>query len=89
MATITMSENGPSPNPLTGLSAGSKITWTNAMTVSTDLNYPSCVSPGGSVTLVAGASGAPQTVNKGSHGTYGYSYSYSPGATFDGTIDVS
>jgi hypothetical protein len=86
---ITMSMNGPSPNPLDNVSPGTKIVWTNSMTVPVTLNYPSCVSPGGTVTVAVNATTPQQNINSGAKGSYSYSYSYSPGATVDGTIDVS
>jgi plastocyanin len=84
-----MTANGPNPNPLPDVDPGDKITWTNNLSVSVNLTYPTCVSPGGSATILAGASGQQQNVNNGANGNYTYSYAWTSGDTQSGTIDVS
>ena len=86
---IEMTANGPDPQTL-DVSAGTKITWENDLSVSVRLTLPTCVSPpDGTIAVAAGATTREFTVNNGSNGSYGYSYSDTATTQQDGTIDVS
>lgn len=90
--TVSLAASGPSPNPLT-VTASDKVTFTNTMTVSTQLTLPQCFagSPTSPVTIAAGASSPQYNVTGSPNNQYRYSYtSPSPTQTDKGgTIDVS
>jgi hypothetical protein len=86
-----MTTGGPVQTPSGSVTAGDKISWTNNVGDTVDLNYPSCVSPDGSssATVGDGVTTREETVNNGANGSYSYSYDWTAGDSQSGTIDVS